>query len=125
MVVAPIVQKLMPASLWKITANLRTLGCNIESTLSSDMVFLPEYKLKYWTTSIFHVSENVNTTGHIEFENGTKVESIANRMLTFPTKIKYRNISNAGVFINLNYFKIDKTNRLQEMQRYGHNEKEY
>jgi len=72
------------------------------------MEFLPEHKLNFWTTSIFHVNTN---NGYTEFEDGTRVESVANRMVTFPTTMKYRNTScsdsKTRITINFNYFDID------------------
>jgi len=58
------------------------------------------------TTSIFYLNTN---NGYTEFEDGTKVESIANRMVTFPANLKHRGTSctdeKTRVVINFNYFK--------------------
>ena len=47
--------------------------------------------------------------GYTLFENGTKIESVANRMITFPTNMKHTGTSctdeNTRVVINFNYFK--------------------
>ena len=63
-------------------------------------------KLKQWTTSIFYVNTN---NGYTKFEDGTKVESVANRMLTFPANMKHIGTSctdeQTRVVINFNYFK--------------------
>ena len=67
---------------------------------------MSEEKLKQWTTSIFYVNTN---NGYTEFEDGTKIESVANRMVTFPTNLKHRGTSctdeKIRVVINFNYFK--------------------
>ena len=64
-----------------------------------------EEKLKQWTTSIFYMNTN---NGYTIFENGTKVESVANRMITFPANIKHTGTSctdeKTRVVINFNYF---------------------
>ena len=90
----------------KIKANLLTRTPNIiENTFHVDDV-RPEEKLKQLTTSIFYVNTN---NGYTKFEDGTKVESIANRMVTFPTNMKHKGASctdkRTRVVINFNYFK--------------------
>ena len=65
---------------------------------------MSEEKLKHWTTSIFYVNTN---NGYTVFEDGTKVESVANRMLTFPSNLKHCGTSctdkNIRSVINFNY----------------------
>ena len=67
---------------------------------------VPEEKLKQWTTSIFYINTN---DGYTKFEDGTKIESIANRMITFPANINHTGTSctdeQTRVVINFNYFK--------------------
>ena len=67
---------------------------------------LGEEKLKHWTTAIFYLNSN---NGYTEFEDGTKVESVANRFVSFPSTLKHRGTSctdeNVRVVINFNYFK--------------------
>ena len=103
----PILVKINPLSLWRIKANLLTRTPNIvENKFHTDMPFLSEEKLKQWTTSIFYVNTN---NGYTKFEDGTKVESIANRMVTFPSNMKHTGTSctdeKTRVVINFNYFK--------------------
>jgi hypothetical protein len=47
--------------------------------------------------------------GYTEFEDGTKVESVANRIVTFPSVTKHRAVSQTDeqrrVVINFNYLK--------------------
>ena len=56
------------------------------------------------TTSILYVNTN---NGYTEFEDGTKVESVANRFVTFPTETKHRGTSctdkKVRIVINFNY----------------------
>jgi hypothetical protein len=55
-------------------------------------------------TSIFYINTN---DGWTEFEDGTKVESIANRLVTFDSNLRHRGTtctnSKVRVVINLNY----------------------
>jgi hypothetical protein len=110
-IVAPILTQLHPCSLWRIKANLKTRTTSVtplSNEFHVDMEFLPEHKLNFWTTAIFHVNTN---NGYTEFEDGTRVESVANRMVTFPTTMKYRSTScsdsKTRITINFNYFEID------------------
>jgi len=103
----PILQILQPVSMYRIKANLRTRTLNIEqSSFHVDMAFLPEEKLKQWTTSIFYLNTN---NGYTLFDDDTKVESVGNRMVTFPANMKHCGTSctneKARIVINFNYFK--------------------
>ena len=96
-----------PISLWRIKVNLLTKTSNIiENVFHIDMKGnMSEEKLKQWVTAIFYVNTN---NGYTEFEDGTKVESVANRMLTFPADTKHRGTSctdeKRRIVINFNYF---------------------
>jgi len=53
----------------------------------------------------------VNTNnGYTKFEDGTKVESVANRLVTFPANMKHKGTSctdeKIRVVINFNYFTL-------------------
>ena len=103
---APIIKKITPVALEKIKANLLTRTPEIvENTFHVDVEY-PEEKLKQLTTSIFYVNTN---NGYKKFEDGTKVESVANKMVTFPTNMKHTGTSctdeRTRVVINFNYFK--------------------
>ena len=103
----PMLDRIQATSLWRIKANLHTRTPNIiENKFHVDMLAVPEEKLKHWTTSIFYINTN---NGYTEFEDGTKVESVANRMVTFPSNLKHRGTSctdeKIRVVINFNYFK--------------------
>ena len=104
--VEPILKKLNPMSLWRIKANLLTRTSKIvENEFHRDQSGVLEEKLKQWTTSIFYVNTN---NGYTEFEDGTKVESVANRLVSFSGDIKHRGTSctdeKIRVVINFNYF---------------------
>ena len=105
--VIPILQKIRPMSLWRIKANLLTRTPEIiENEFHIDMDIMSEEKLKHWTTSIFYINTN---NGYTLFEDGTKVESVANRMLTFPASTRHTGTNctdhQTRVIINFNYFK--------------------
>ena len=83
------------------------VGNIIENLFHVDnIVDLSEEKLKQLTTSIFYINTN---NGYTIFEDGTKVESVANRLLTFPTNMKHTGTSctdeKTRIVINFNYFK--------------------
>ena len=103
---APILEIMNPISLSRIKANLLTKTPTIvENKFHIDMDGMSEEKLKQWTTSIFYVNTN---NGYTKFEDGTIVESVANRMVTFPANLKHTGTSctdeKRRIVINFNYF---------------------
>ena len=104
----PILEKIDPISVRRIKANLLTRTLKIvKKIFHVDMPdTMSEEKLKQWTTSILYINTN---NGYTEFEDGTKVESVENRMVTFPGDIKHRGTSctdeKTRVVFNFNYFK--------------------
>ena len=104
----PVIVVLNPISIWRIKANLLTKTPNIiENEFHIDIGNLNDFpeKLKQWVTSIFYINTN---NGYTEFEDGTKVESVANRLVTFPANMKHRGTTctdeKIRVVINFNYF---------------------
>jgi len=100
-----IINIIQPFSIVKIRAKLLTRTPEIvESTFHVDIP-LSEEKLKQWTTSIFYINTN---NGYTKFEDGTIVESVANRMVTFPANMKHCGTSctdeRRRIVINFNYF---------------------
>ena len=105
--IAPIINKIDSIALGRIKANLQSRTSNIiENTFHIDGDGYPEEKLKQLTTSIFYVNTN---NGYTKFEDGSIVESVANRMVTFQTNMKHTGTSctdeQTRVVINFNYFK--------------------
>ena len=103
----PIIEILQPEAVKRIKANLRTrTSKNEESFFHVDLMMMSEEKQKQWTTSIFYVNTN---DGYTKFEDGTKVESVANRLVSFPANMKHLGTSctdqKRRVVINFNYFK--------------------
>jgi len=103
----PIIKRLNVFALARIKANLLTRTPNIvENTLHVDMQWImTEESQKQWTTSVFYINTN---NGYTKFEDGTKVESVANRMVTFPSNMKHTGTSctdeKTRIVINFNYF---------------------
>mgnify|MGYP003125562687 CR=1 FL=1 len=56
-------------------------------------------------TSIYYINSN---DGYTEFEDGTRIESVANRLVTFPNHMKHRGTTCTNkpfrMVINFNYF---------------------
>ena len=113
----PILIKIDPIKLWRIKANLLTRTSNIvENEFHQDMgrmyqngveidTSVHEKILSQITTSIFYVNTN---NGYTKFEDGTKVESVANRLVTFPMNTRHCGTAASNknkIVINLNYFK--------------------
>ena len=102
----PILEIMNPLSLFRIKANLLTRTHNIvENEFHVDMDGILEEKQKLWTTSIFYINTN---NGYTEFEDGTKVESVANRIVIFPSNMKHKGTSctdeKTRVVMNFNYY---------------------
>ena len=77
--------------MWRIKANLLTKTPTIvENEFHVDINDISKEKLKQLTTSIFYINTN---NGYTKFEDGTKVESVANRLITFPANMKHTGTS--------------------------------
>lgn len=99
--IAPIIDKINPSAICKIKANMLMPTNEIE--LNSFHV--DQQPAEKFTTSIFYINSN---DGYTEFEDGTKVESIANRLVTFPSNIQHRGTTatdSRRLVINFNYVK--------------------
>jgi len=60
---------------------------------------------KTMTTAIYYIN---TCDGYTEFEDGTKIECVANRLVKFPANLKHRGVSQTDTrvksVINLNFF---------------------
>ena len=104
-IISPILNLIRPVALSRIKANLLTRTPKIiQNTFHCDLGGFSEERLSQWTTSIFYMNTN---NGYTIFEDGTKVESVANRMLTFPSNMKHTGTSctdeKVRIVINFNY----------------------
>jgi len=103
----PIIDKINPVTFSRIKANLITKTPKIiENSFHIDLNLIKdEERLKQWTTAILYMNTN---NGYTLFEDGTKVESIANRYVSFPSNLKHKGTSCSDkkirVVVNFNYF---------------------
>jgi hypothetical protein len=73
----------------------------------SDMGYLEDRVAADWTTSILYVNTN---NGYTELETGEIVESVENRLVSFPANIKHRGVTQTDtqtrILVNFNYLKM-------------------
>ena len=105
---SPLIAGIKPMAIHTIRANLMTKSeKHIESQLHSDLEKnAPTIdKVDQWTTAIFYIND---CNGYTKLEDGTIVESKANRLLTFSSDTKHLGATctdeKRRVLINLNYF---------------------
>jgi len=101
----PILTQLKIASLLRIKLNLSPRREKpFYSKFHVDLMDMSEEVLKQWTTSVFYINTN---NGYTEFEDGTKVESVANRLVSFSADTRHRGVSQTDeqtrIVINFNY----------------------
>jgi hypothetical protein len=97
-----VLKKLKIFSLIRIKANLLTKSAEIvEHGYHVD--FEPPHSI--FKTAVFYINTN---NGYTKFEDGTKVESVANRMVVFDGNLKHTGTtctdSNVRVVVNFNYY---------------------
>jgi hypothetical protein len=100
-VVEPILLKIKPVGLLRVKANLNPRAeSHIEHGYHVDF----ENSLVNQRTAVFYVNTN---NGYTLFEDGTKVESVENRFVSFKTSMKHTGSTctdeNRRVLINFNY----------------------
>tara|TARA_R100000008_G_scaffold26289_1_gene14377 strand:- start:43 stop:585 length:543 start_codon:yes stop_codon:yes gene_type:complete len=96
--IAPVLQKLAPKRIIRVKANLRTKASGIhKSDFHVDT-------LEKGKTAIFYINSN---NGYTEFKDGTKVNSVANRLVLFDTDMMHLGTSctdeKIRVVLNINY----------------------
>lgn len=101
-VLEPVLQKIGVQGLHRIKINLQTQTSKIiEGEFHTD---IHEDSDDGWLTAILYMNTN---NGYSKFEDGTVVESVANRMVTFPAKRRHKGSSctdeKRRVVINFNY----------------------
>ena len=94
--------------LLRVKMNLRLRLPNPhESEYHIDIKYLPKDLAVKYTTSIFYVN---TCNGYTEFKDGTKIESVANRLVSFPLTTEHRGVTQTDeqgrYVINFNYFKM-------------------
>ena len=106
-VLHPVMNKINPLTFSRIKANLITRTPKInEHSFHTDLNLIKdEERLKQWTTGVLYINTN---NGYTLFEDGSKVESVANRYVSFPSNLKHTGTSCSDkkirVIINFNYF---------------------
>ena len=114
----PILWKAKPLAIYRIKANFEKYGGEkkYESEWHWDWQHQPAYQddpipCKNMQTAIFYVNSN---NGYTEFETGECINSLANRMVIFPSNIKHRGVTATNAkerfVINFNWFipELDK-----------------
>ena len=110
----PIFWKANPLALYRIKANLEKYAGEkkYESEWHWDWQNDEKIPCKNMQTAIFYVNSN---NGYTEFETGERVNSLANRMVLFPSNIKHRGVTQTNAkerfVINFNWFmpELDKS----------------
>lgn len=101
--IIPVLRRIKYKELFRIKANLLTRTSKIEpNTFHTDIQ--GNWGVIPYITSILYLNTN---DGYTEFEDGTKIESIENRWVSFPEDTKHRGTSctneRVRVVINFNY----------------------
>lgn len=101
--IQPLVDKINPIVLQRIKLNLNPAADKIvEHGFHIDIE--PESIANKFTTAIYYINSN---NGYTIFEDGTKVNSIANRLVKFPANIKHSGTTCTDekyrLVINFNY----------------------
>ena len=103
-VVEPMIQTLNPSAIIRVKANLSTRSeTHRIGGWHTDQEFADITGKEM--TAVYYVNDN---NGWTEFEDGTKVESKANRIVCFPNDTKHTGFSQTDekirVVININYY---------------------
>ena len=105
-VLMPIIDIIKPMALHRIKANL-TLNDKIQPLDPKEMLHVDSvycHDSDKMTTGIYYVNSN---NGYTLFEDGTKVESVANRFVAFPCHYKHTGVpasTNGRMVINYNWY---------------------
>lgn len=101
----PIIQKENMENISRIKANAT---CKTEDVIVFDWAFHCDRgpDMKNMTTAIYYINSN---DGYTLFEDGTKVESVANRLLKFPATMVHTGTTCTNdyrrILINFNYYR--------------------
>ena len=109
----PILQLIDPMAIYRTLASFRPkMPAVTESLYHVDVgdprfpqQAWPEEKMEQWTTAIFYMN---TTNGYTKLKDGTKIECVANRLVTFPMNTRHCGTAASNknkIVINLNYFK--------------------
>ena len=105
--IKPLVDKIRFIALHRIKANLEPIKPERTHSDFHYDVHKDGKPCSFMTTAIYYVNTN---DGYTEFETGDKVNSVANRLVKFPSDIKHRGVSQLDTkvrcVLNLNYFEF-------------------
>jgi hypothetical protein len=107
-IIPTIIKKLNATALWRVQANLLLrLPEPFYHQFHSDTVYdMEEDVASQWTISILYMNNN---NGYTELEDGTKIESVENRLVSFPSNIRHRVVTQTDeqrrVVMNMVYLK--------------------
>ena len=108
-ILAPLVNKIEPVSILRVKANLGPRRENINKSslhCDGDHSWGKREGAKGWYTSIFYLNTN---NGYTYFEDGSKIHSRENRLVTFPCSMRHAGASctdkKVRVVLNINYIK--------------------
>ena len=105
--IKPLVEKIRFIALHRIKANLEPIKPERTHSDFHYDVHKDGKPCPFMTTAIYYVNTN---DGYTEFETGDKVNSVANRLVKFPSDIKHRGVSQLDTkvrcVLNLNYFEF-------------------
>ena len=101
-----LINVIQPRALIRVKANLNYITEEIHKyDFHTD---LGEFKSDTYdgaTTAVFYLNDN---NGYTEFEDGTKIDSVSNRLVRFPQNTAHRGTSCTDqpyrVVLNINYF---------------------
>ena len=100
-------EQLQISVLIRVKLNLQMRALEPEfATFHSDMDRYLKSFQQICTTSILYIN---TCNGYTEIEDGTKVDSVANRLVSFPSNMEHRGISQTDektrILVNFNYLK--------------------
>jgi len=105
-VVQPALERIDPLTFLSGKANLLTKTDEvIENSFHRDLSFMDYNRMKEWKTGILYINTN---NGYTLFEDGTKIDSVENRFVSFPSTMAHTGTTcsdeNIRVVLNFNYF---------------------
>jgi hypothetical protein len=99
--ISPLINQMNVSSLIRIKSNLKTKWDKVEE-------FSPhvDNKINNSRTAIFYINDNDGYTKFVE--NNKKIDSVSNRLVTFPTNLLHAGSTHTNakyrIVININYF---------------------
>jgi hypothetical protein len=84
-IIQPLLEKINPVVLYRAKLNLTTVSNNIEEH-GFHVDYEPIEDGKIFTSAVYYLNTN---DGYTKFQDGTKIESVANRLVVFPTDLEH------------------------------------